>query len=272
MINLFGLTFRLYGLLIGIGIYAAYQCSLWLARQKNIKEKIIKDIFWWTVIMGIVGARIYHVIDYWRQYYSLYPIKVFYVWEGGLGIWGGILGGMLGLLIYFAVTSFIGHTPGEDYRLPRVCQPSLFDLLDVAFFGLPLAQAIGRWGNYFNDELQGRNGEPLFLYESVLDLILFLILFSIHDPHTQGMHTHTPGVSGYTPGKPSYRNEKQGTIAGVYLIGYGLIRFLLEPMRAENMIWKIGGFPAASLFSIGAIISGMILLYFTYLKQFGGRR
>lgn len=242
--------FKLYGFLIGLGIYSAYTASLWLARQKlkhlgGQAQKIIDQMFWWVVIGGIIGARIYHVIDYWGRYYSLYPIKVFYLWEGGLGIWGAILGGLMGMIFYFANTS--GESRLLKFSLPpRRSSVAFTDLLDIAFFGLPLAQAIGRWGNYFNGELEGRNGEPLFLYESVLDLILFLILWK--------------GVGA--------QRAALGKITGVYLIGYGVIRILLEPLREEAMIWKLGGLPTASLFSVLAIVIGVVIITrLIYLKR-----
>ena len=220
-LNIFGLNFHLYGLLLGLAILAAFQASLWLAKRRGIEVELIEKLFFFVVIGGIIGARIYHVVDKWGEIYSLNPQSAFYVWNGGLGIWGAIIGGVAGLFLRVRVTRV---------KIQRK------DLLDIVFFGLPLGQAIGRWGNFFNNEIIGKNGEPLFLYESILNLLLFAII---------------------------WRGQKKlrGKIAGVYLIGYGLIRFLLEPMRPESIIWKTAGIPTASLVSVVAIIFGVFLIW-----------
>ena len=213
------MTFNLYGLILGIAILAGLQASLWLAKRRGIEVKLIEKLFFFVVIGGIIGARIYHVVDKWGEIYSLNPQSAFYVWNGGLGIWGAIIGGLVGLYL----SLLIAHLPFD------------LNLLDVVFFGLPLGQAIGRWGNFFNNEIVGKNGESLFLYESILNLLLFAIIWR---------------------GQEKFR----GKIAGVYLIGYGLIRLLLEPLRPESIVWKIGGLPAAQLFSGAAIVIGTWLL------------
>lgn len=218
MLNLLGVSLHLYGLLIGLGIMAATEASEWLARKRNIH--IPNFLALSVIISGIIGARIYHVIDLWSRYYSVQPIKVFYLWEGGLAIWGAIIGGVMALLIYW---------------LRSRKTTKLMDLLDIVFIGVPLGQAIGRWGNYFNGELLGKNSEPLFLYESLLDLLLFAVLIRLAKSHA-------------------------GKIVGTYLIGYGLIRFILEPMRSEQNIWRIGEIPTAQIFSALAIILGMMIL------------
>lgn len=234
MLNILGLNFHLYGLLIGLGILAAIEASEWLVKQRKLQVHLGGVLYLTVIVSGIVGARFYHVIDLWSSYYSLQSIKVFYIWEGGLAIYGAILGGLIGLLGYYL---FVTSTPGESSRLPR---GSLFDLLDITFIGLPLAQAIGRWGNYFNSELIGKDGEPLFLYESILDLILFWLMIKVSNSPT-----------GSVPA---------GRVFVMYLIGYGAIRFLLEPLRADINIWKISGIPTAQIFSVLAIIIGIILL------------
>ncbi len=222
-ISLFGLTFHLYGLVLGLAILVAFQASTWLVEKRRFDQKILEKLFWWVVVGGIIGARTYHVIDKWKEVYSLNPQSVFYLWNGGLGIWGAIGGGVVGLLVYWLVW------------LKK--KTSLLNLLDVVFFGVPLGQAIGRWGNFFNNEIVGKNGEPLFLYESGLDLLLFFILIWV-----------------------SRKYNKPGIIVGIYLMGYGLIRFGLEPMRLESMIWKIAGVPMASLVSVVATLVGVYLI------------
>ncbi|MBI2326675.1 prolipoprotein diacylglyceryl transferase [Candidatus Collierbacteria bacterium] len=224
-IDIFGIAFHPYGFVLGLGILAGLQASLWLAKRRKIPVQLIEQLFWWVVIGGIIGARAYHVIDKWQEIYSLNPQSVFYLWNGGLGIWGAIGGGVIGLLGYWVIKSRM--------------KINFFVLVDVVMFGVPLGQAIGRWGNFFNNEIVGKNGEPLFLYESGLSFVLFVILVKLVKLDKFG--------------------KEFGNIAGVYLIGYGLIRFLLEPLRPEAIVWKIGIMPTASMVSLVAIVTGIFL-------------
>lgn len=169
--------FHLYGFFIGLAIVTGY----------SIAEKIepkVKDGAVYVIVAGIIGARIYHVLDFW-SYYSLHLNEIFYVWNGGLSIWGALILGSIATLIYFK---------GETFKA-----------MSAAVTGLPLAQAIGRLGNAVNNEFTNLVlGIPWWGAEAILDLILFAIIWFI-------------------PLK--YR-------VVVYLIGYGLIRYLLQPYRA----------------------------------------
>ena len=222
MFEIFGLKIYLYGLLIGVGVWAAIEIAL--ARKKTQAEKkLLEKAFPWVVLGGIVGARLYHVIDFWSRYYTYNPLKIFYVWEGGLGIWGAIIGGVMALYIY-----------GLTKKL------NFLKTLDDLIVGVPLAQAIGRVGNRVNGELIGNNGEPLFAYEAILNLILFgSLIYLCRLPRS--------------PRRP--RND--GRISGVYLCGYGLIRIFLEGMRPEEIIWRIGGVPTAVIFGVISVLVGI---------------
>jgi len=223
MFNLFGLNVHLYGLLIGIGIWLAFEIAIF--RKKNDQDKnIIEDVLWWAVIGGAIGARIYHVVDYWQRYYRHDLIKILYVWEGGLGIWGALAGGMIAIYLCCLRNK-------QDF----------VSTLDSLIVGVPLAQAIGRLGNFVNGELYGKNGEPLFAYEAVLNLVLFWIMWSI-----------------------SNKEMRSGTLTGWYLVGYGLIRVLLEGMRSEEIIWKVFGIPTAIIFGLVAVVVGVSLVLTNY--------
>jgi phosphatidylglycerol---prolipoprotein diacylglyceryl transferase len=215
MLNLFGISFYGYGLLIGLGVWVAMEIAL--ANGGKINKKILEKAMWCSVISGVIGARLYHVIDYWDRYYSTNLIKILFFWEGGLGIWGAIGGGALGLLIfcYFNKLKFI-------------------KMADILVIGIPLAQTIGRLGNWVNGELYGKNGEPLFAYEGGLNLVLFLILWKI-----------------------SRKQNRVGLIFGIYFVGYGVIRILLENLRSEANIWKLYGVPVAIIFGLISIMAGV---------------
>lgn len=219
MFNLFGLSIHLYGLLIGIGVWIAFEIALG-RKKKQIEKKVLENVLPWAVLGGIIGARLYHVVDFWNRYYVFQPIKIFYVWEGGLGIWGAIVGGVMAIYIYCLTKKL-----------------NFLKILDDLIVGVPLAQAIGRVGNRVNGELFGKNGEPLFAYEAVMNLILFGILWKI-----------------------SRKKTKPGQLSGIYLLGYGLIRVLLEGMRPEEIIWKIGGVPTAVIFGVISVLVGIWII------------
>lgn len=214
--------FHPYGLIIGIAILVSFEISKRCAVFKKVDVKILERAFWWVVPMGIIGARLYHVIDFWEEYYSFDLLKIFYLWEGGLGIWGAVIGGMIGLVIYFRF--YILHL-------------TFIRWLDICVIGLPLGQAIGRLGNFVNGEIVGRNGEPLFAYEAGLNLLLFLFLWFLVK-----------------------NKSRDGGVAGVYFIGYGLIRTSLEFMRPDDIVWRMGGYPTAVLVSLGAMLFGLYLV------------
>lgn len=219
MLDLFGITFYGYGLLIGIGIWLAMEIAL--KNRGSIPLKQIERVMWWAVISGVVGARIYHVIDYWSRYYSANLIKIFAFWEGGLGIWGAVAGGIIGVSLYCYFNKL-----------------KILHFFDALVVGVPLAQAIGRIGNFVNDELMGKNGEPLWFYESILDLMLFGTLWKI-----------------------SRKKWRSGTIFGFYLIGYGVIRIGLENIRVEQSIWRLGNIPVAVIMGIIAVLCGFFLTF-----------
>lgn len=215
------LTFHLYGLLIGLGVLAA-------GWQASKYHKGIWDALVWVVGWGLVGARLYHVIDQW-DYYWLRPGEIIMLWQGGLGIYGGIAGGLIGLWLYAKNKN------------------KFWQLADAGVMGLPLGQAIGRWGNYFNQELYGRttdlpwgiiiNGNkyhPLFLYESLWCVLIWLILKKIN----------------YKLGK--------GKMLAAYLGLYGLGRFWLEFLRIES--WHFMGIDVAQGISVGLMVGAIIFL------------
>lgn len=224
MVELLGVKLHLYGLLIGIGVFTAWEI---VKVYGTVEERILAKLAPWLVFFGIVGARAYHVIDLWG-YYSNNLKEIFYVWNGGLGIWGALLGGgvLLGIYAYFNKMNFL-------------------KLIDSIVIGVPFGQAIGRLGNFVNGELYGKNGEPLFAWEGGLDICLGIVLI-------------------YLARRGLLRREstprKDGWVTAVYLIGYGLIRIFLENFRPDSVIWRIGGVPTAIIFGVVAVVLGSILI------------
>jgi prolipoprotein diacylglyceryl transferase len=127
-----------YGLLIAIGVLVA----AWLGQRRWVKlggfAGTMVPIAFWAVVFGLIGARLYSVVTSWQQDTGGNPVQIVEIWNGGLGIWGGVAGGVFG-----------GWLAARRMHVP------LPPLLDVAAPAIPLGQAIGRWGNYFNQELFG---------------------------------------------------------------------------------------------------------------------
>lgn len=235
----------MYGILLSTGLLI----SIFLTEVEIKKSKMNLSIFWNCVLggllFGIIGARIYHVISLWN-YYSDQPIKILYIWNGGIGIFGAILSTFVFIFLYLTIKK----------------QPIL-KWLDLLVLFAPLAQSIGRWGNYFNQELYGRITtlpwgiyikktqsfhHPLFLYESVLDLGLFIILFLTYKNQlkSQDINRRTPVY---------------GRIFLIYTIGYSIIRLVLEPLRTTYWAWS--GIAVSQLISVVLII---VCLSFGYKK------
>ena len=212
------LQLRAYGLMIALGVVAAVWLTGKRVADRGIgKAEDISAIALWAVPAGIIGARIYHVITD-PQLFKGHWYRVVYIWEGGLGIWGGIALGV-------AVGLWVARRRG----IP------LLPLLDAAAPALALAQAIGRWGNYWNQELFGRpttlpwgleidiqnrpdgytqysTFHPTFLYESLWNLALCGVLLLIDRRH----------------------RLRPGRLFVVYVGGYTLARFFIERVRIDT--------------------------------------
>ncbi len=189
-----------------------------LTEKQILKRNMSRDIFWdglfIAVVAGVLGARVYHVIDYW-DYYQLHLLEIFYVWNGGLGIFGGII------LATISIGAFL-----------KLKNQNTLEWLDLAVLYLPLGQVIGRLGNHFNKELL-----PFAYYEMALNLLLFFVLTMLN-------RRQQPDTAG--------RNF------GVYILGYALIRLILEPIRQEH--WLINQVNVTQGLSLVLII-GILIAY-----------
>lgn len=222
-----------YGFFIVLGIVSALFLILFLAKKYKIEKNIIIDLSFYLIIFGIIGARIYDVFLEWR-YYIKNPLDIFKIWQGGLAIHGAILAGLFTLWIFvkkIRIESFNNLNQWHKFfRLTAIIVPAL-----------ALAQAIGRWGNYFNQELFGLPTNlswgiyispinrplaylessffhPTFLYESLGNLIIFVILFFLH-------------FYFFKKNKVNFRNDF--LITSLYLILYSVLRFSLEFIRVD---------------------------------------
>ena len=242
-----------YGLFIVLGIGAALLVSLKIARYYKLEPDKIFDISFWLIINGLIGARLYEVLLE-ASYYLSNPLNIFKVWEGGLAIHGAIIAGIL-TIIYFAKKE----------------QVSFWNLAALFTPGLALGQAIGRWGNYFNQELFGEPTNlpwgiainslnrplgyqeftffhPTFLYESLGLTVIFLILISL--------------TVALLKGKVKISQEPV-LITSVYLILSSFLRFSLEYIKIDNTPILLG-LRWPQFFSLVIILFSFISLIFTF--------
>ncbi len=247
-----GIKVHWYGFLIVIGIILATSIAIKLASYYKISKELILDLVFWLIIGGVVGARIYHIgLEY--NYYLNNPWETFKIWEGGLAIHGAIIAGIIILLLFARFSSGLSENYKKNFWL----------LASIAAPCLMLSQAIGRWGNYFNQELFGRPTDlpwgiaidvanrplnyleseyfhPTFLYESLGNLLIFFILIGIHIF--------------------LIKKQKQNweVVVITYLILYSLLRFTTEIIRIDPtpMAWGLR-FP--QVISILIIIFALLL-------------
>lgn len=222
-------SFHLYGFIVGIAVIICFEL-IKKNTQADDDKKTIEEGFLPVIVGSLIGGRLYHVFDQF-DFYKTHPQNIFYLNQGGMGIFGAIIGGIVSALVFLIFTR----------RLSKVHQ-----LAVNIFTVLPLGQAIGRLGNYVNKELFGTPTNlpwgisdkagiirhPLFFYEMILDLILFIFLY--------------------------FRPQKSQNI-GLYLCGYGAIRLFLEGYREQGDTWILSGISIAKLISLIMILSGLIL-------------
>lgn len=174
--------FHLYGMIVGIAIVVGYSIA------ERIEPKLSKGATG-VIIAGLIGARIYHVIDY-MDYYKDHLAQIMYVWNGGLSIWGALMVG--------AVASIV------------IYKNEVWGVMRAAVVALPISQAIGRLGNAVNREFVTTvYGVPWWGAEAVLDLVLFGIMYLLYK-----------------------KDVSPSVMVATYLIGYGFIRYILQPYRA----------------------------------------
>ena len=237
---------RWYSIFILVAILISYILICGEAKKFDIKKDFITNLVFWTIIIGIIGSRLYYCLFNY-EYYINHLVEVLYVWEGGLAIHGGILFGAITCIIYC-----------KKYKV------SVYRMFDIIAPYLLIAQAIGRWGNFFNGEVYGAattaehlqslkivpnfviygmtiNGvtyTPLFYYESLWCLLGFIILIIIR----------------------KLKYTRLGWQFSGYLIWYSIGRFVFEGLRDSKYNLMLGNIKIAQLVSIILIVVGVIII------------
>ncbi len=248
-----------YGIIIAAAMLLAIFLGLKDAKKHNFPTNLIYDFILVAIPVGIIGARVYFVLFNW-EYYSQDWSRIIDTRSGGLAIYGGILGAALGVFIMCKIRK-ISFTRVADYVIVYV----------------PLAQGIGRWGNFFNQEAFGTTTDlpwgmtsdtvrayleahcpfldpaapvhPTFLYECIADILLFVILVIVRN-------------------KSKYAFET----ACVYFIGYGFARFFIEGLRTDSLYIPYTSIRVSQLLSLLLCIAGLIYIIYIHVNKVRTRK
>lgn len=239
-----------YSLFILIGLIIGIYLVIKEGKKHNLSADMITDLAFYMVPIALICARLYFVIFHF-DYYSANLIEIFYVWEGGLAIHGGIIGGLCYLLYY-----------SKKHKI----NPLL--LTDIIVISLFLGQAIGRWGNFMNGEAFG----PATTLEHLKSLhIPDFIIKGMNINNVYHIPTFFYESIGCFIGAfilILYRKRKQlklGELTSFYLLWYGIIRFFIEGLRTDSLM--LGTIKMAQLVSILMIIIGIGLFIYSYYKK-----
>ncbi len=236
------LTIHFYGLIIAFGLILAVLYACRRSKEFGIREDDLIDGVLWVTPFAILCARAYYVAFAW-ELYAPNPIKALYIWEGGLAIYGGVLGAIVGVLVFCHVKKI-----------------KVAAILDLMLLGFLIGQSIGRWGNFFNREAFGAEtdtflrmglmskytGEvtyyhPTFLYESLWNALGFLILHKL-----------------------SKHRQYDGQIALGYAAWYGLGRCLIEGLRTDSLWW--GPFRVSQVLAAVSCLAAVSVLVWQLFK------
>ena len=237
-ISLGPLNIYFYGIIIACGLVLAVLYCMNRSKEFGIKEDDILDGVLWVTPFSICCARAYYCIFAWHEY-AADPISVLYIWNGGLAIYGGVIGALIGVSVLC--------------KLKKIKLPAMLDLVLLGFL---IGQSIGRWGNFMNREAFGaptdsflRMGlyntltgqteyyHPTFLYESVWNLCGFVLLHFL-----------------------SKRRKYDGQIALCYAAWYGLGRCLIEGLRMDSLYW--GSFRVSQVLAgISCVVAVTVLIW-----------
>lgn len=243
LISIGPLEIKWYSVLILVGVIIGISMLIKEGKRFNISSDFLFNMAFWTIVFGIIGARLYYVIFNWSDYsYDL--LSIFKIWNGGLAIHGGLIAGFITMFIY---------TRRYNFNILRIT--------DLAVVPVILGQAIGRWGNFFNSEAHGAVTSvahlkslhipnfiiegmqigglyyhPTFFYESLWCLLGFIILLVLR----------------------RVKYLKIGQLTCVYLMWYNVGRFFIESLRTDSLM--LGGFKAAQIVSVLLFIIALIIM------------
>lgn len=249
--NIFGFNVYYYSLCILLGVIVAYILITREGKKQGLPKEFISDLIFYTLIIGILGARVYYCV-FNLDYYLANPSEILKIYNGGLAIHGGVIAGLI--FVYF-------YTKKKNI--------SFIKILDIVAPAVIIAQCFGRWGNFFNQEahggittyqnlknmhipefiingmhIEGKYYYPTFFFESIWCLIGFIILMIAR----------------------KNKNLKKGFQIGFYFIWYGIGRFFIEALRTDSLMFF--GLKIAQIVSLIGIIIGIIIIVTNRNKKY----
>lgn len=249
--NIFGFNVYYYSLCILLGVIVAYILITREGKKQGLPKEFISDLIFYTLIIGILGARVYYCV-FNLDYYLANPSEILKIYNGGLAIHGGVIAGLI--FVYF-------YTKKKNI--------SFIKILDIVAPAVIIAQSFGRWGNFFNQEahggittyqnlknmhipefiingmhIEGKYYYPTFFFESIWCLIGFIILMITR----------------------RNKNLRKGFQIGFYFIWYGIGRFFIEAFRTDSLMFF--GLKIAQIVSLIGIIIGIIIIVTNRNKKY----
>ena len=238
------LTIHYYGLIIAAGLLLAVLYAWKRSKEFGMKGDDLVDGVLWIVPVAVICARLYYCAFEWESY-AADPISILYIWNGGLAIYGGVLGAVAGIAVFC--------------KIKKIKLPALLDLVALGFL---IGQCIGRWGNFFNREAFGSSSDwflrmglldsatgqvtyhhPTFLYESLWNLVGFI-----------GLHFL------------SKRRKYDGQIALGYVAWYGLGRAFIEGLRTDSLWW--GPFRVSQVLAAVSCVAAVTVLIILAIRKY----
>ena len=259
--TVFGIEIAYYGVIIALGMLAGALVAYREAKKTGQKVDDYIDFTLYTLIAAIIGARIYYVIFEW-DYYSAHPLEIFNLRAGGLAIYGGVIASALTLFIF-----------------TKVKKLKFWLMADTAVQGLIIGQIIGRWGNFFNREAFGGYTDSLFamqlpvseakgITQELIEHLVTIDGVSYVQVHPTFLYEGTWNLLLFI-GICLYKRHKKfdGEIFAIYLMGYGVGRFIIEGLRTDQLVIKaVGGIAASQVLSIILIVLAVAFVIYNRVQ------
>ncbi|MDR4935476.1 prolipoprotein diacylglyceryl transferase [Rossellomorea marisflavi] len=236
-----------YGVIIGLGIALGMYMVIRESKRQGLHPDTFIDLLVWAIPIAIISARIYYVAFEWNNYYADHPEDIIKIWNGGIAIHGALIGSVLTTIVFAKVRGL-----------------SFWKLTDIAAPSLIVGQAIGRWGNFINQEAHGREVSrqflenlhlprfiidqmyidgayyhPTFLYESLWNVVVLILLLII---------------------RRKVKSLRRGELFLTYVIGYSIGRFSVEGMRTDSLM--LGDFRFAQVISVALIVAAIVTMIY----------
>lgn len=260
-ITIFGFNIAYYGIVITLGMICGAIFAYHEAKRTHQNEEDYVDFTLWTLVMALIGARLYYVIFEW-DYYVKRPLEIFDIRGGGLAIYGGVIASIITLIVF-----------------TKVKKLSFWLMADTAVQGLIIGQIMGRFGNFFNRECFGGYTDNLFamqlpvsvangITEELLSKAVMVDGVEFIQVHPTFLYESLWNLA-LIIGICIYKRHKKfdGEIFAIYLAGYGIGRFFIEGLRTDQLVMKhLGGIAVSQVVAIISVIFAVAFIIFNRVR------